>query len=106
MAPNSPTIQLFETILEEMFREYEAIYTPAAEKDSGKEILNITVLNGDATQIPYSPSMSMYDVQKNISDKLHIPVNKQKILYSDKMVQVRIYLLIFLRLCTLQRIVV
>lgn len=88
VAPNSPTIQLFETILEEMFREYEAIYTPAAEKDSGKEILNITVLNGDATQIPYSPSMSMYDVQKNISDKLHIPVNKQKILYSDKMVQI------------------
>lgn len=95
VASDSPTVKWFEAILDEMFREYEAIYTPPAEKGSGKEILNITVLNGDATQIPYSPSMSMFDVQRSIRDKLHIPVNKQKILYNNKMVQVLIYLLIF-----------
>lgn len=88
MAPNSPTIQWFEAILDEMFREYEAIYTPPAEKGSGNEILNITVLNGDATQIPFSPFMSMLDVQNRISDKLNIPRNKQKILFNDKEVQV------------------
>lgn len=88
VAPNSPTIQWFEAILDEMFREYEAIYTPPAEKGSGNEILNITVLNGDATQIPYSPFMSMLDVQNRISDKLNIPRNKQKILFNDKEVQV------------------
>lgn len=88
MAPNSPTIQWFEAILDEMFREYETIYTPPAEKGSGIEILNITVLNGDATQIPYNPLTSMLDVQNSISDKLDIPRNKQKILFNDKEVQV------------------
>lgn len=104
MAPNSPTIQWFEAILDEMFREYEAIYTPPAEKGLGKEILNITVLNGDATQIPYSSSMSMFDVQRFISDKLKIPGNKQKILYNDKMVQVLMYLFssLFWRIYTLK----
>lgn len=71
-----------------MFREYATIYTPTAEKSLGEEFLNITVLNGDATKIPYSSSMLMSVVQNNISEKLHIPPNKQKILYNDKMVQV------------------
>lgn len=71
-----------------MFREYATVYTPQAEKSLGEEFLNITLLNGDATKIPYSSSMLMSDVQNNISDKLHIPPNKQKILYNDKMVQV------------------
>lgn len=71
-----------------MFREYEAVYSPPAPKGSGKEILNITVLNGDATQIPYYSFMSMSEVQIQISSKLNIPPNKQKILFEDKEVQV------------------
>lgn len=71
-----------------MFREYEAVYTPPAPKGSGKEILNITVLNGDATQIPYYSFMSMSEVQMQIHSKLNIPPNKQKILFEDKEVQV------------------
>lgn len=71
-----------------MFREYEAVYTPPVPKGSGKEILNITVLNGDATQIPYYSCMSMSEVQMQINSKLNIPPNKQKILFEDKEVQV------------------
>lgn len=71
-----------------MFREYEAVYTPPAPKGSGKEILIITVLNGDTTQIPYYSSMSMVDLQKDIYSKLVIPPKKQKILFKDKEVQV------------------
>lgn len=88
VSPNSPTIQWFKAILEEMFREYEAVYTPPAPKGSGKEILNITVLNGDATQIPYYSFMSMSEVQMQIHSKLNIPPNKQKILFEDKEVQI------------------
>lgn len=71
-----------------MFREYEAVYTPPAPKGSGKEILNITVLNGDATQIPYYSFMSMSEVQMQIHSKLNILPNKQKILFEDKEVQI------------------
>ncbi|XP_062616328.1 uncharacterized protein LOC134278029 [Saccostrea cucullata] len=71
-----------------MFREYEATYTPPAPKTSGKEILNVTVLNGDAAQIPYLPFMTLSDVQMHISIKLKIPANKQKLLYEDKEVQI------------------
>ncbi|XP_062603649.1 uncharacterized protein LOC134265458 [Saccostrea cucullata] len=88
VSPNSPTIQWFNAILEEMFREYEATYTPPAPKTSGKEILNVTVLNGDAAQIPYSPSMTLSEVQIHINSKLKIPANKQKLLYEDKEVQI------------------
>lgn len=88
--PNSPTIQLFKAILGEMFKEYEAVYTPPAPKVTGKDILNITVLNGDSTQIPYYSFMSMSEVQMHINSKLNIPPNKQKILFEDKEVQVLI----------------
>lgn len=71
-----------------MFREYATVYTPPAEKSLGENFLNITVLNGDATKIPYSSTMLMSVVQNKISENLHIPPNKQKILYNDKMVQV------------------
>lgn len=71
-----------------MFREYEAVYTPPAPEGSGKEILIITVLNGDTTQIPYYSSMSMVNLQKDINSRLKIPPNKQKILFKDKEVQV------------------
>lgn len=71
-----------------MFKEYEAVYTPPAPKVTGKEILNITVLNGDSTQIPYYSFMSMSEVQMHINSKLNIPPNKQKILFEDKEVQV------------------
>lgn len=108
VAPNSPNIQWFEAILDEMFQEYDTIYTPPAEKGFGKETLNVTVLNGDATQIPYISSMSMFDVQRSISDKLNIPANKQKILYNDKMVQVLFYIFtsLLVRICTLKCILV
>lgn len=88
VTPDCSTIQWFKAILDEMFREYEAVYTPQAPKGSGKEILNITVLNGDATQIPYNSFMSMVDVQMYIKSKLDIPPNKQKILFEDKEVQI------------------
>lgn len=88
VTPDCSTIHWFKAILDEMFREYEAVYTPQAPKGSGKEILNITVLNGDATQIPYSSFMSMVDVQMYIKSKLNIPPNKQKILFEDKEVQI------------------
>lgn len=71
-----------------MFREYEAVYTPPAPIGPGKEILNITVLNGDATQISYDPTMTMSDVRTQIQKKLKIPPTKQKILFEDKEVQV------------------
>lgn len=90
VTPDCSKIHWFKAILDEMFREYEAVYTPQAPKGSGKEILNITVLNGDATQIPYSSFMSMVDVQMYIKSKLNIPPNKQKILFEDKDVQVLI----------------
>lgn len=90
VTPDCSTLQWFKAILNEMFREYEAVYTPPAPKDSGKEILNITVLNGDATQISYYSSMSLVDLQKHIYSKLNIPPNKQKILFEDKEVQVLI----------------
>ncbi|XP_052688510.1 uncharacterized protein LOC128167052 [Crassostrea angulata] len=87
VTPDCSTIQWFKAILNEMFREYEAVYTPPAPKGSGKEILNITVLNGDATQIPYYSFMTLVDLQKHIYSKLKIPPNKQKILFEDKEVQ-------------------
>lgn len=79
-----------------MFREYEAVYTPPAPKGFGKEILNITVLNGDATQIPYYSFMTLVDLQKHIYSKLNIPPNKQKILFEDKEVQVLICYLYYI----------
>lgn len=88
VSANSPTVQWFEAILDEMFREYATVYTPPAEKSLGENFLNITVLNGDATKIPYSSTMLMSVVQNKISENLHIPPNKQKILYNDKMVQI------------------
>lgn len=88
VSPNSQTIQWFEAILNEMFREYEAVYTPLVLKGPGKEILNITVLNGDATQIPYDPTMTMSDVRTQIQKELKIQPTKQKILFEDKEVQV------------------
>lgn len=72
-----------------MFREYETVYTPSAPKESGEnEILNITVLNGDSTQISYLSSMTMFDVKRQIEKKMNIPTNKQKLLFQDKEVQV------------------
>ena len=91
ISPNSPTIQWFKEILKERFREYEADYTPLAPKQSGKEVLNITVLNGDATHIPYHASMTMSDVKSQIEKNLGIPPNKQKLLYQDKEVEVQHY---------------
>lgn len=88
VTPDCSTIQWFKAILDEMFREYEAVYTPPAPKGSAKEVLNITVLNGDATQIPYNSFMSMSDVQMYINIKLNVPPNKQKILFEDKEVQI------------------
>lgn len=85
--PNSETIQLFEAILSEMFHEYEAVYTPPAPYEPEKEVLNITVLNGDATQIPYDPKITMPDVRTQIQKKLKIPPTKQKILFEDKEVE-------------------
>lgn len=95
VTPDCSTIQWFKAILDEMFREYEAVYTPPAPKGSAKEILNITVLNGDATQIPYNSFMSMLDVQMYINSKLNVPPNKQKILFEDKEVQVLICYFIY-----------
>lgn len=91
--PNSETIQLFEAILSEMFHEYEAVYTPTAPYEPEKEVLNITVLNGDATQIPYDPKITMPDVRTQIQKKLKIPPTKQKILFEDKEVEVNSFLL-------------
>lgn len=71
-----------------MFREYEAVYTPPAPKVTGKENLNITVLNGDSAHIPYYSFMPMSEVQMYINSKLNIPPNKQKILFEDKEVKV------------------
>lgn len=85
---NFPTIQWFKAILDEMFREYEAVYTPPAPKVTGKENLNITVLNGDSTHIPYYSFMPMSEVQMYINSKLNIPPNKQKILFEDKEVKI------------------
>lgn len=102
VSPNSSTIQWFEAILDEMFREYATVYTPPGEKSLGEEFLNITVLNGDATKIPYSSLMPMSVVQNNISEKLHIPPNKQKILYNDKIVQVLLFTYIHIILLSLE----
>lgn len=77
-----------------MFREYEAVYTPPAPKVTGKENLNITVLNGDSTQIPYYSFMPMSEVQMHINSKLDIPPNKQKILFEDR--EVKVFIFIFM----------
>lgn len=84
----SQTIQWFEAILDEMFCEYKTTYTTAATKGPEKEILNITVLNGDAIQIPYNPTMTISKVRSHIQEKLNISPTKQKILFEDKEVQV------------------
>lgn len=88
VSSNCSTIQWFKAILDEMFREYDAVYTAPAPMSSGKKILNITVLNGDAIQIPYHSLMSMSELQMLINMQLSIPPNKQKILYEDKEVQI------------------
>lgn len=71
-----------------MFREYEALYTPPAPKGINEDILNITILNGNSTQISYEPTMTMSKVRMQIHEKLTIPPTKQKILFQDKEVQV------------------
>lgn len=96
---DSPTIRWFQAILEEMFREYETNYTPPAPKGSGKEVLNVTVLNGDATIIPYASTMTVLDVKHQIDYKLKIPQNKQKLLFKEKEVQVQILCYFFYLKC-------
>ena len=76
-----------------MFREYKTDYSPQAPKQAGKEVLHITVLNGDATQIPYLSFMTMSEVKSHIAIKLNIPPNKQKLLHQEKEVQVTTLLL-------------
>lgn len=71
-----------------MFREYETDYTPPAPTGLGKDVLYITVLNGDAIAIPYLASMTISDVKRLIEKNLNIPPSKQKILFQDKEVEV------------------
>lgn len=101
ISPDSEMIQWCKAILEEMFKEYEADYTPQAiEDESANEILNVTVLNGDAIQMDYTSSMTMSNVMEQIETRLKIPPKNQKLLYDDKQLQVQIDSLIIILLKT------
>ncbi|KAJ8318511.1 LOW QUALITY PROTEIN: hypothetical protein KUTeg_003602 [Tegillarca granosa] len=50
--------------------------------------VNITVLNGESMQIVYNPAMTINEVKRQIQIKLSHDINKQKLLYKDKELQI------------------
>lgn len=88
---DSENVHWFEAILDQMFTEYRPDdiddFTPTVCSDSSATV-NITVLNGESMQIVYNPAMTINEVKRQIQIKLSHDINKQKLLYKDKELQI------------------
>lgn len=80
----------FRDLLANLFSEYETVYSPVVQIPGTKTYVNITGLTGNSTRVAYSPKMSVYDLQVSVYKAFGIETSKQKLLYKDTELQVRI----------------
>lgn len=71
-----------------MFTEYEEIYTESYDTHSDESFINVTLLTGDLTRIPFTPDMTVLDLKVQIQKNLNHETSKQKLLFRGKEIQV------------------
>ncbi|CAG2207783.1 unnamed protein product [Mytilus edulis] len=80
----SQTMNLFKAYLLKQFKEYESAYTPSIDFGAGSQFVNITGLTGESASIPFTPQMTVDQLQTQIQLKLKHDKGKQKLLYNGK----------------------
>lgn len=80
----SDEIVQFKELLSKMFTEYEEIYTESNDACGNENFVNVSVLTGECTRIPFAPSMTVLDLKNQIQQHLHHETSKQKLLYRGK----------------------
>ena len=85
-------MKLFQAILDKMFKEYSVnveMDTPPTHGDAGKSnSLSISLLTGESIDVPYSSSMEVLELKREIMKKLNHDIGKQRLLYNDKELKV------------------
>lgn len=86
--PNSITMQVYETILEQLFgiepEEYTELVIPESEKNG---ILNVKTLTGEFVHVGYDPEMTVVDLKTKVKDGLKLNTDKienLKLIYKNR----------------------
>jgi len=88
-------MKLFQAILDKLFKEYSVnvdINTSPTKCDADKSTLTISLLTGESIEVPYSSSMEVLELKRNIMERLNHDINKQRLLYNDKELKVSVVL--------------
>ena len=90
---SSEKIQLFQAILDSMFKEYSVdhddISSPNASSGQTGGRLTIRLLTGESIDVPYNASMEILELKHRIMQQLKHDIGKQKLLYKEKEMTVR-----------------
>lgn len=90
--PNSVMMQVYETILDQLFgvepEEYTELVIPESEKNG---ILNIKTLTGEFVYVGYDPEMTVVDLKTKVKEELKLQTDKienLKLIYNDRELKV------------------
>ena len=85
---SSEKIQLFQAILDNMFKEYSVddddTSSPTATSGQTGGKLTIRLLTGESIDVPYNAAMEVLELKRLIMQQLKHDIGKQKLLYKEK----------------------
>ncbi|XP_052272621.1 uncharacterized protein LOC127873076 isoform X2 [Dreissena polymorpha] len=80
------TLQFFEAILNDMFKEYTVAddYAPSTTAASDGSSFTVSLLNGESARFPFNPKMEVEGLKSLVQKQMKHDVNKQKLLFREK----------------------
>lgn len=86
----------FQAIWDKQFAEYKSTDVSVFETEPGeRNVLHITVLNGDAAEVEFNDSWTIMRLMTEIKKTMKFEINEQRLLYSGKELTVS-YILVHL----------